>query len=183
MDKQALAQTIRAKRLSYTVEQRLPWDQKIHDVILPLCDDYQIIGLYASMQGEVDTYSIMESLFHDPSKIVCVPKVLPKGEMAFYRIHSFNDLKPGTMDILEPITTEVMVPELIVTPLSVFNSGGFRIGYGGGYYDRYFAKHDTKRVGVAYHFQFQDIEFQEAHDIPCHMVVTEREVYYEDDVL
>lgn len=181
MDKQAVAQKIRALRSSYTVEERAPWDKKIHDAILPLCEDYEVIALYAAMNGEVDTYGIMESLFHDSSKVVCVPKVISKGVMAFYRIQSFKDLKPGVMGILEPTTLEEVQPQLVITPLSVFNDQGYRIGYGGGYYDAYFAKHECFRVGVAYHFQYQDIQFQESHDIACHMIVSDREVYYEEN--
>lgn len=183
MDKQALAQPIRDQRAAYSVEKRLPWDQTIHDVVVPLCDDYTTIGLYAAMNGEVDTYSIMESLFHDSTKIVCVPKVISKGLMAFYQIQSFDDLKPGVMGILEPTTQIEVIPDLVLTPLSVFNRGGYRIGYGGGYYDAYFASHPMRRVGLAYSFQYRDIEFQEAHDVPCHMIITEGAIYYEEDEL
>lgn len=181
MDKQAIAQSIRDKRSSYSVEERAPWDKYIHDHIVDFAQNFNVIALYCSINGEVDTYGIMETLFWDTSKVICVPKVLEDGLMKFYQITSFKDLKPGVMGILEPTTLVEVTPDLVITPLSVFNSKGFRIGYGGGYYDRFFAQSNAQRVGIAYSFQYVDSDFQEDHDNACHMIVTEKEVYYEDD--
>lgn len=181
MDKQTIAKEYRHKRVEYTVEQRAPWDLKIHDVVMDYTENHQVIGLYCATNGEVDTYGIMETLFQDPSKIVAIPKVFENRKMVFYRITSFKDLVTSKQGILEPITDEVVEPELVFTPLSVFNQKGYRIGYGGGYYDRYFELHsNSTKIGLAYSFQYADIEFQEAHDVACDMIITERNIYYED---
>ncbi len=178
MDKQNLARKIRKQRASYSVEVRLPWDTIIHDRILELTEGHSVIALYTAMNGEVDTYGIMESLFWDKTKTVCLPKTLPDHKLAFYKITSFDDLKMGAMDIMEPTTDEVVIPDLVITPLSVFNKACFRIGYGGGYYDRYFENNDVRKIGLAYSFQETDWDFQEPFDQPCDLIVTEQEVYH-----
>lgn len=181
MDKQEIVKAIRQQREAYSVEERLPWDQAIHNYAINFLEPFEVIGLYCAFKGEVDTYGLMESLFWDEQKIIAVPKVEANGVMNFYRIRSFKDLKVGKMGILEPTTKEQVIPQVIMTPLSAFNSKGYRIGYGGGYYDRYFSKHECVRVGLAYSFQYLDLDFQESFDIPCEMILTERAVYYEED--
>ncbi len=182
MDKQALVKDIRDKRSQLTVMDRLPWDKVIHDRVMDYVSPYSKIAIYAAMNGEVDTYGIMETLFWDESKIICAPKVIPGKGMVFYRIRSFKDLKEGHFGVLEPIGNEEIIPDLSITPLSAYNKLGYRIGYGKGYYDRYFAQHNCMRIGIAYSFQYLDIDFQDEFDIPCNMIITEKEIVYETTI-
>ncbi|QLQ21708.1 MAG: hypothetical protein HZT42_04590 [Paracoccaceae bacterium] len=70
-------------------------------------------------------------------KTVCVPKVTEQG-LTFHIIHSFDDLETGVMNILEPITpATTQVIDLCLVPGRVFDRTGYRIGWGGGYYDRF----------------------------------------------
>lgn len=180
MDKQALAQAIRQQRMSYDVETRLPWDRAIHDRILDISESHPCIGLYASFRNEVDTYGIMETLFWDPKKTVCLPKV-EQDTMIFYKISGFSDIQSGYKGILEPkegleaVTKEAM--SMIVIPISVFHENGHRIGYGKGYYDRYLADYAGLKAGLAYSFQKSNEVFYDTYDIACDIIVTEREIY------
>lgn len=182
MDKGAIAIPIRDHRKSLSVETRAPWDKVIHDRVMDYVSPYKVIALYSAMLGEVDTYGIMETLFWDETKIIGVPKIGDDDMMKFYRIRSFKELKAGYFNVLEPIGDEEVVPELVLTPLSAFNDECYRIGYGGGYYDRYFADHQCMKIGLAYSFQYVDIEFQETFDIACNMIITEKELYYETSI-
>lgn len=181
MDKQLIAQDIRDLRMSYTVEARSSWDRSIHNTMLDVCEGFTCIGIYAAMNGEVDTYGIMESLLWDPRKGVCVPRVLEDNKMEFVKIESLQDFKEGRYGILEPTGHTVLVPDLMIIPVSAFNSSCYRIGFGGGYYDRYLSDKTMFKVGLAYSFQKVDVSFQTEYDVACDLIVTESEIYYEKE--
>ncbi len=177
MDKQAIAQSIRDKRNSYTVMERAYWDKKIHDTVLDYCSSHQTIGIYAAFNGEVDTYGIIETLLWDKSKTIVLPRI-ENGTMNFYKINDMNDLQPGHFGVLEPIGTETKAVDIMIVPLSAFNTECHRIGYGKGYYDRYFEMNKCIKVGIAYDFQKVEIQFQDDNDVALDAIVTERAVYH-----
>lgn len=177
MDKQALALAKREQRQNYSVVQRMPWDRVIHDDVVAIAEAYQIIGVYAAYMGEVDTYGIIETLLWDVNKIIVLPRI-EAGTMNFYRIQSLDDLEVGHFGILEPRGNASFVPEMMVVPMSAFNTACHRIGYGKGYYDRYLSAHPSFKVGVAYDFQKIDASFEDQNDIACDVIVTEKELYY-----
>lgn len=178
MDKQALANKIRAQRVNYSVVERLPWDKMIHDIVMDIADTHKSVGIYAAFKGEVDTYGIIESLLWDKDKIIALPRI-ESGKMNFYRIDSLTDLVSGHFGVLEPIGNERVEPGLMLVPLSAFNHSLHRIGYGKGYYDTYFTNHHCLKVGLAYSFQKVEVEFQNDHDVALDAIVTEREIFYD----
>lgn len=115
---------------------------------------------------------------------VYVPKVNGR-EMDFYEITSMQDLKKGYRDILEPIDTLLPVhgiSGIMVMPGLAFDRMGHRIGYGGGFYDRYIAsqKNSLYKVAFAYDKQvFSKITVQE-HDQTADCIVTECETIMQD---
>jgi len=141
----------------------------------------QCIFVYMSFLHEVDTYDfIVDSL--GLGKKVCIPKIIDK-EMNFYQITSIDDVKKGFFDILEPISNEIILPEendLMIIPGILFDNYGYRIGYGGGYYDqyikRYSAQHFTK-AGVAFQMQVLDDIPKESYDQKIDLLFTE-ELHY-----
>lgn len=136
--------------------------------------------IYASYNNEVSTFDfVKDHLF--TTKNVYYPKV-KEDNMDFYRVVSMNDLKPGCMGIPEPeedslkkyTNNELSV---MLLPLSVFDRHGNRVGYGGGYYDKYLS-HNTKfiKVGLAYSFQeYEEID-AEPTDIKLDYIITEKEI-------
>lgn len=180
MDKQALVKDIREKRRAYSVMERLPWDRLIHDTVIDIASSYKVIGIYAALNGEVDTYHIIDSLLWDKTKTIVCPRI-EGSEMNFYKISSLEDLKEGHFGVLEPIGNERLIPDLMITPMSAFNTLGYRIGYGKGYYDKYFAAHDCFRLGIAYDFQKLNVDFQDDLDVACHVIVTEKGIYHETE--
>ena len=179
MDKKQIANKKLKQRTSYSVMERLPWDQAIHDAVIDSVSPGTIIGVYAAYKSEVDTYGIMESLFFDESITIVVPRILEDRQMEFIKINSFSDLKKNKMGILEPVGHEVLEPSLILVPLLAFNERGYRVGYGGGYYDRYLEAHKAYSIGLAYEFQKTSLQFQEDHDVACDVIITNEGVYYE----
>lgn len=181
MDKRALASQVRDKRNSFSVEQRIPWDKLIHDSAVQIAETHKVIGIYAAFNNEVDTYGIIETLLWDSSKVIVLPRI-EEGQMNFYRIESLQDLQKGHFGVLEPIGNELMVPDIMLTPLSAFNSSLHRIGYGKGYYDKYFAKHPCFKAGLAYDFQKINEDFQDKTDIALDVIITEKKVYYDKTI-
>lgn len=133
--------------------------------------------VYMDFRGEVATGELICESWK-AGKEVYVPRVAGK-EMEFYQIHSFEDLEKGAYGILEPKKECQPLKEdgkkvLAILPGSVFDEKKNRIGYGGGFYDRYFEdRKDIIRIAVAYEMQIVDEIETEAFDLPADYVVTE----------
>ena len=121
-----------------------------------LRDEEGPIGLFAALQTEPDLLSLLA----ENGKTFCLPRV-SGGEMTFHAVTHRNELIPGAFGILEPAATAAsVVPGLIVCPGFAFTRSGARLGKGGGFYDRYLAKHPARTIGVC--FSCQVVE-----DLPC----------------
>jgi len=88
---------------------------------------------------EVDILPIVLEGF-EQGKIICFPKVMDKKTIRFYKVNTLDDFELGKFNVMEPITTLEIKPsinDLMIVPGLVFDKSNGRIGYGGGYYDRY----------------------------------------------
>ncbi len=140
-------------------------------------EDARNICAYISKGNEVDTKLIIEKAWAD-GKHVYVPKVYGK-EMHFIEISDYNELQTGSFGISEPVSDEYQDVEdgLMFMPGVAFDRSRNRIGFGGGYYDRYLAEHTgLVTVALAYEFQIVDKIDSEPTDIRPHIIVTESEV-------
>ncbi len=144
---------------------------------LACLEDYrnaQNICAYISKGNEVDTRLIIDKAWSD-GKRVFVPKVYGK-DMHFIQIDSYKDLRTGNFGILEPESddhTEIS-SGLMFMPGVAFDRQRNRIGFGGGYYDRYLAAHgQLVTVALAYDCQIVDSIDSEQTDIKPHIIVTE----------
>lgn len=158
--------------------------EQITDLILneQIYKDCKNILIYANYNNEVITDKlILISLMKN--KKVYLPKV--KGnQMEFYRIFTLEELTPGNYGIREPLGIEHLRYEydsndsLIIMPLAACDLDGNRIGYGGGFYDKYLEdKPDITKVGIAYECQIvQQIE-NEITDIRLEYICTENNFY------
>lgn len=133
---------------------------------------------YVAYNQEVETRHIIERAWSD-GKAVAVPRV--EGDvMNFYLIQSFEELEPSSMGIPEPITNIPAHDEqaLMIMPGVAFTRTRDRIGYGGGFYDKYLEVHPgLKRLAVAFEFQFMEEVPVEPTDICPEMIITEAAVY------
>ncbi|SOC21155.1 5-formyltetrahydrofolate cyclo-ligase [Ureibacillus xyleni] len=137
------------------------------------------IAITISNNREVDTTGIIESLWKQGKRVV-VPKCNSINRtMQFYKIENFNQLEIVYMDLREPIPqiTELVSAEQIdcmIVPGIVFDKSGYRIGYGGGYYDRYLEKFKGNVISLAFHNQLVDMVPRDPHDLPVNLIVTEQ---------
>ena len=104
-----------------------------------------IVAGYAAVRGEVDPFPLMAALANQGHPL-CLPQT--RGEQLVFRAWKPGDpLVVGRMYIPEPdAKAKERRPDLLIVPLLAFDSDGYRLGYGGGYYDRYLAEHRAKRT-------------------------------------
>lgn len=135
------------------------------------------ICAYISKGNEVDTRPIIEKAWND-GMLVYVPKVY--GEvMHFIRIDSFDDVEKGKFGIMEPISDAISDPEdaVIIMPGVAFDHDRNRIGFGGGYYDRYLEAHSgLTKIALAYEFQIVGHIDSEKNDKKPDLIVTEKHI-------
>ncbi|GAB6553370.1 5-formyltetrahydrofolate cyclo-ligase [Bacillus mobilis] len=137
------------------------------------------IGITLSMENEVNTYPIIEKAWEEGKNVV-VPKC-NKGTrtMSFRQISNFDQLETVYMNLREPIpalTEEVGADDidLQIVPGVVYTGRGERIGYGGGYYDRYLVHYKGKTLSLAYSFQMVEHIPVEPFDKNVEKIITEK---------
>lgn len=156
-------------------------DRKIFENIfsLPFFAEKESFFLYNSFGSEADTRRIAEELLRR-GKLVYFPRV-EDGEIlpVLYRGQSFLR---GAYGIAEPEGEAFAgIPQVCVLPMLAADRSLYRLGYGGGYYDRWLARASRAevqllRVGICYHFQLSDELPSEAHDQPMDVLVTDEEI-------
>lgn len=139
------------------------------------------IGITISIPPEISTYSIIELAWQEGKK-VAVPKCYPKEKtMEFKFISSFDQLESVYSGLLEPVngteTTAVNEMDLIIVPGLAFTKEGHRLGFGGGYYDRFLTTYKGNTLALAFPFQLVDDLPMEMHDIPVQKIITPDHVY------
>lgn len=144
---------------------------------LKLTDDFisaKTIGVYLSYNHEVETWQLIKETFG--LKRICVPVVEKDKQMHFVQINHFHDLKKNKYGIYEPIEGNIIDKndiDLIIVPLVGYNDDRYRLGYGGGYYDRYLKDYKGKTVGIAFQLQKLLDYIPESHDIALDQIITE----------
>lgn len=150
---------MKKKRLAMSQETFSSYSSNIAAQIIahPMIQKAKIIGCYVSLPGEVETQQLISQLLL--THRICVPKV-HQDTMDFYEIHSLSDLKKGHFHVLEPVSDHYIAPsdiDCMITPLLAYDQDHYRVGYGKGYYDKYFAGdfHGYK-IGLAFSYQYVD---------------------------
>lgn len=190
MEKKEIRKKALQMRNKLTETYRVQADEKIFQKLISLewYQQAQMILSYVPYKSETDTRSILKKALKD-GKTVAVPKVLDKnGIMEFYEIHSLQELIKGYQGIEEPDITEkepVNIGKqtdsiLMIMPGAAFDRNCNRIGYGGGFYDRYLNKHRgklKKNIAVCYEVQLVDEIPAETLDVKPDMVLTEQHIF------
>ena len=174
------------QRNTLPIESRRNKDQLIFDTLthMHIVLSCESSLTYVNFRSEVATLPLL-NFFLELGKVVCVPRALPTTHtLETIRIHSLpNDLVPGFQGIQEP-RPELCINgkyfgaiDIIIVPGLAFTDQGGRIGYGGGYYDRYLA--DTPqslRIGLAYELQIASFLPLDSHDQFMDYIVTEKRI-------
>lgn len=142
------------------------------------------VFIFVSFNNEVNTFNIIEYLRPIAKKIL-IPKVnIITKEMDIYEFSSYDDLLLSNYGILEPDEKKckklnINVIDTVITPGVVFDAHGYRIGYGGGFYDKLFSKLKDNIVKIAVGFETQIIPRvpNDFHDKPVNFLITEKNIY------
>ncbi|MDD3222257.1 MAG: 5-formyltetrahydrofolate cyclo-ligase [Clostridia bacterium] len=147
----------------------------------------EVIYSYGSFRSEVFTWDFNRKVLED-GKTLLLPKVISREDMVFYKVENMKDLTEGTMGIMEPGEKCRPVSDrnsdgLMILPGLAFDKKGGRLGYGGGYYDRYRLTHQISGGNVAVAFDCQVIECVpgDEWDIKVDSIVTELKIYERTD--
>lgn len=139
------------------------------------------IGITISKMPEVDTYQIIRKAWEEKKRIV-IPKCYPENKtMKFRALNAFNELESVFYGLFEPIEnlTEEVGNEninLIIVPGLAFHKKGYRLGFGGGYYDRYLKEYGGRKLSLAFNQQIVQTLPLETHDIPVDSIITDKEI-------
>ena len=155
-------------------EQKQAMDQALTDQFLkhPFYQEAKVIATYLSFPHEFQTQELIEQALKDGKKVL-IPKTYPKGRMDFV-VYDPQQLVKTAFGLLEPQGDLEVVDasqiDLIHVPGLAFTTEGYRIGYGGGYYDRYLEHFSGHTLSTVYPCQIQDF-ISENHDIPVQEVL------------
>ena len=178
--KAALRAEFRALRAALSEDERAKRDTNICRSLLPLLDGAKLLLLFYPKGAEID----LRPLFQE-AKARGIPCAFPrcgneKGEMDFYLVSDLEELEEGKFGIHEPREDAQPVTDLtnaiILVPAFSFDKDGHRIGYGGGYYDRYLRAHKIRSVGVAYEEFLRTALPHDDLDVAVDTVVTEKRI-------
>ena len=137
------------------------------------------IGGYFPVKHEIDCIEILELLEKKKFKI-SLPKIKQNNEMEFYRWLKKDPMILNKYGIPETISTKIIYPDIIIVPIVAFDKYKYRIGYGGGYYDRYIEKIQKKKkiLTIGFAFSFQQIKKvpKNNYDKNLDIIITEKTV-------
>ncbi|MGI6113438.1 MAG: 5-formyltetrahydrofolate cyclo-ligase [Mahellales bacterium] len=181
MDKDSIREKVLRVRNNLTPDQIRSMSLDIFNTFINLdqAKGSSTIMIFLSFGSEVITDNIIEWAWQTNKK-VAVPICRPKTrEMVPSIIDSFDQVKPGYFGIRQP-KEELVRPidkneiDLIVVPSVAFDKNGYRVGYGGGYYDRFLAdiKKDVPKIGIAFDCQVVSRVPTDEYDIPVDLIVT-----------
>lgn len=172
------------RKLSVTEQNRAA--QSLVDLVLlhsSVASSHRI-GLFLSFDGEINTVPLIHALWYK-GKQVYLPQIHPfnSRQLLFLEYTPNMQLIPGKFGIFTPpltINSILSTHELdiVFTPLVAFDRRGYRLGMGGGFYDRTLAAYTRfpfKPIGLAYHMQEIDCIPKEHWDVPLPEIITEKE--------
>lgn len=180
--KSYIRKTLIKLRDEISEELREEKDEAIYERIIN-SDEYKkskLLFVFVSYGSEVDTHKLINHALYS-GKRVCVPKVIDKvNGMKAVEIRCWSDLIEGYRGILEPELKETSVVEekaidLVIVPGVAFDINGGRLGYGGGFYDRFLLKlkDECHIIAVCYKEQVVNELPMDEHDIKINCIITD----------
>lgn len=172
MDKKTYRQSVRRrmKELSRDYQEKCRREEQVTDRLF-LAEEWQkadVVAVTLSMDTEFNTECIIRQALQD-GKRVGVPRTFPAGQMDFYAYDSQTKLTRTSFGVLEPETDRLIRPEqidLLIVPGVVFRDDGYRIGFGGGFYDWYLDRYQGRTISLIFTEQLNNDWQPEEYDRP-----------------
>ncbi len=182
--KKALRKHMKDIRKNMSSSYKKECDEKIFSSLISssLYKNTNTILCYVSTDIEVDTRQFIEYALNDWKKIA-VPKSYDNGIMLFYEINTLENLERSPFGIDEPcenIHKKIKESEinnaLCIVPALSFDKSGMRLGYGGGYYDRFLSVCSPKTIGICYSVCISDKIDSHKYDVKIKNIITENNI-------
>ena len=189
LTKQELRKHFKALRLARDPQDKRSADSAVCTAFIEsdLYKNSEDILIYVSGNIEIGTFGIIEKVLDDikcgaDKRLLCPRCVSGTNEMHFYRINSLDDLAIGHFGILEPATVCERIDDyasaLCVVPALSFDTKGYRLGFGKGFYDRFLSDFNGVTVGLCCESCITDGELpRDEHDICVEWIITERGLF------
>ncbi len=137
----------------------------------------RLVGGYYPYNYELDIMQILEK-FQKKNYLISLPKIKKNFDMDFFDWKFDDPLRVNEYGIPEPFSNRVRFPDILLVPLVAFDKNFNRIGYGGGFYDRYINKIKKRKkiitIGFAYSFQKVKEISTNKYDIKLDHIITEK---------
>lgn len=170
-------QRLLALRTGAAPSLRREWGREIEGRLRALLAERTRItlGVYWPFQAEFDPRSLVDCLIATGSAAALPAVVDKKGPLEYRAWRPGDALVDGVWNIPIPEKRDIVVPEVVLAPLVGFDRQCYRLGYGGGYFDRTLAALEPRplAIGVGFELSFVDTIHPQTHDIPMDLIVTE----------
>jgi 5-formyltetrahydrofolate cyclo-ligase len=139
---------------------------------------YNVLGFCWPIRGEVDVRGIAKQHLASGGQVALPVVVRKSAPLEFWRWHPGMPMQTGIWNIPIPKERVVLIPNVVIAPLVGFDESGFRLGYGGGYFDRTLATTYPRpyAVGLGYQDSALRTIYPQSHDIPMDLIVTEQSI-------
>lgn len=186
MDKKSLRNEILNRRKSLSKESLVEKSSEISKLLFST-DNYKnskYIMCYIDFRNEVKTEEIIKTALYEGKNIIIPISVVETRQLILSQLFDFDkELEAGTYGILEPkkefireVNPELI--DLVLMPGVAFDRRGYRIGYGGGYYDRFLTRIEKSVPKIALAFDLQIVPHvrEGRYDVPVDYIITENEI-------
>lgn len=170
-----------AWRVAVPEAQRAAWGERMTASLCAMLPALQktVIGFCWPFKAEFDArYAIRH--WRGQGAVAALPEVIAKGQpLRFSQWWPGAPMKRGVYDIPVPDGTPVVLPDIAIVPMNACDGRGYRLGYGGGYFDRTLAALEKRVVAIGVTWDACRVAsiFPQAHDIAMDLVVTETGIY------
>ena len=169
---------LKLRKKKFNKKLKINLDKFISFLKINICNVKNIGGYYPS-NYEIDDLEILDVLGKQNFKI-SLPIVKKNNQMNFYIWSKKDPLKINKFGIPEPVSSQILYPDILLVPLVGYDKNLNRLGYGGGFYDRYIEKIDkikkVTKIGLA--FSYQKIKYVpiDQYDKKLDLIITEKEI-------
>jgi len=166
-----------AARMATSGAERRRWSVTIERHLAALFDTLAglTLGIYWPFKGEFDPRPIAEEQRAEGRRIALPAVVEKRGPLEYRLWQPDMEMETGVFDLPVPKARDVVRPEIVLAPLVGFDAANYRLGYGGGYFDRTLAALAPRPLAIGVGFEAQRLEtvFPRPHDVPMDVIVTE----------
>ena len=167
-EKAELRNQILGMRASIDPDWKARYDHEVCTALLALAhkENFQHIHCYLPIKNEIDTLPFIQAMLDAKKTIIC-PRTLPNRQLEHLKLDAIDQIERGMYGTLHPASSKPYAEtyDLIIVPGVAFDKEGYRLGYGGAYYDTFLSKHPLAlHCGIGYPFQIVDKVAREDHD-------------------